>query len=65
VSSAITTGFRVIVLAIAAMLLSPRAASAQAWPSRPVTMVVPFPAGGTAVFAREIAQALSDENYPG
>jgi Taurine catabolism dioxygenase TauD, TfdA family len=65
VSSAVTTSFRVIVLAIAAMLLSPRAASAQAWPSRPVTMVVPFPAGGTAVFAREIAQALSDENYPG
>jgi tripartite-type tricarboxylate transporter receptor subunit TctC len=62
VSSAITTGFRVIVLAIAAMLLSPRAASAQAWPSRSVTMVVPFPSGGTAdLFAREIAQALSAE----
>jgi tripartite-type tricarboxylate transporter receptor subunit TctC len=62
VSSAVTTGFRVIALAIAAMLLLPGAASAQAWPSRPVTMVVPFPAGGTAdLFAREIAQALSDE----
>jgi tripartite-type tricarboxylate transporter receptor subunit TctC len=62
VSSAITTSFRVVVLVIAAMLLSPRAASAQAWPSRPVTMVVPFPAGGTAdLFAREIASALSDE----
>jgi tripartite-type tricarboxylate transporter receptor subunit TctC len=62
VSSAITAGFRVIVLAIAAMLLSPRAVSAQAWPSRLVTMVVPFPAGGTAdMFAREIAQALSAE----
>jgi tripartite-type tricarboxylate transporter receptor subunit TctC len=62
VSSAVTTGFRVIALAIAAMLLSPRAASAQTWPSRPVTMMVPFPAGGTAdLFAREIAQALSDQ----
>jgi tripartite-type tricarboxylate transporter receptor subunit TctC len=61
VSSAVTTGFRVIALAIAAMLPLPGAASAQAWPSRPVTMVVPFPAGGTAdLFAREIAQALSD-----
>jgi tripartite-type tricarboxylate transporter receptor subunit TctC len=56
------TGFRVIALAIAAMLLSPHPSSAQAWPSRPVTIVVPFPAGGTAdLFAREIAQALSDE----
>jgi tripartite-type tricarboxylate transporter receptor subunit TctC len=44
------------------MLLSPCIASAQAWPSRPVTMMVPFPAGGTAdLFARETAQALSEE----
>jgi tripartite-type tricarboxylate transporter receptor subunit TctC len=53
---------RVIALAIAAMLLSPCAASAQAWPSRPVTMMVPFPAGGTAdLLARGTAQALSEE----
>jgi tripartite-type tricarboxylate transporter receptor subunit TctC len=51
-----------IALATAATLLSPCASSAQGWPNRPVTMVVPFPAGGTAdLFAREIAQALSDE----
>ena len=58
-----TIGFQFLALAITAMLLlSPGDASAQAWPSRPVTMVVPFPAGGTAdLFAREIAQALSDE----
>ena len=44
------------------MLLSPCAASAQAWPSRPVTMMVPFPAGGTAdLLARATAQALSEE----
>src|SRR5262245_25272858 len=62
VSLTVMTGFRVIALAIAAVLLSPRASSAQAWPNRPVTIVVPFPAGGTAdLFAREIAQALSDE----
>jgi len=62
VSSTVTMGLRFMALAIAAMLLSPGAFSAQAWPSRPVTMVVPFPAGGTAdLFAREIAQVLSDE----
>jgi tripartite-type tricarboxylate transporter receptor subunit TctC len=56
------TSFRVIAFAAAAILLSACAVSAQAWPSRPVTMMVPFPAGGTAdLFAREIAQALSEE----
>ena len=54
-------GIRIIALAAAAILLSPCAASAQAWPSRPVTMIVPFPAGGTAdLLARGVAQALSD-----
>ena len=53
---------RVIALAGAAVLLSLCAASAQTWPSRPVTMLVPFPAGGTAdLLARETAQALSEE----
>jgi tripartite-type tricarboxylate transporter receptor subunit TctC len=53
---------RIIALAAAAMMLSPFAVSAQAWPSRPVTMIVPFPAGGTAdLLARGVAQALSDE----
>jgi tripartite-type tricarboxylate transporter receptor subunit TctC len=53
---------RVIVSAIAVILLSPCAAAAQAWPSRPVTMMVPFPAGGTAdLWARATAQALSEE----
>jgi tripartite-type tricarboxylate transporter receptor subunit TctC len=60
--SAITSAIRIIALAAAALLLSPFAASAQAWPSRPVTMIVPFPAGGTAdLLARGLAQALSDE----
>ena len=53
---------RIIALATGALLLSPFAASAQAWPSRSVTMIVPFPAGGTAdLLARGVAQALSDE----
>jgi tripartite-type tricarboxylate transporter receptor subunit TctC len=54
-------GIPLIVLTAAALLFSPCAASAQGWPSRPVTMLVPLPAGGTAdVLARGIAQALSD-----
>jgi tripartite-type tricarboxylate transporter receptor subunit TctC len=60
--SAIISEIRIIALAAAALLLSPFAASAQAWPSRPVTMIVPFPAGGTAdLLARGVARALSDE----
>jgi tripartite-type tricarboxylate transporter receptor subunit TctC len=53
---------RVVILAAAAVLFSPGAASAQAWPNRSVTMLVPLPAGGIAdLMAREIAQALSEE----
>jgi tripartite-type tricarboxylate transporter receptor subunit TctC len=48
--------------AVAAVLLSPSAASSQAWPSRPVTIMMPQPAGGIAdLLARGTAQALSDE----
>jgi tripartite-type tricarboxylate transporter receptor subunit TctC len=54
--------FREIAFAAALASLLPCAAFAQAWPSRPVTMLVPFPAGGTAdLLARGTAQALSDE----
>jgi len=36
-------------------------ALAQAWPSRPIRMIVPFPAGGpTDVYARVIGQRLSE-----
>jgi tripartite-type tricarboxylate transporter receptor subunit TctC len=34
-----------IVLGIAATLLGNAVAGAQAWPSRPITIVVPFPPG--------------------
>jgi tripartite-type tricarboxylate transporter receptor subunit TctC len=49
-------------LLAAGALLSARAASAQTWPSRPVTIMMPQPAGGIAdLLARGTAQALSDE----
>ena len=54
---------RRIALAIAAAALGagPSVAWAQGWPSRPVTMIVPFAAGGgTDLLARALAQDLGD-----
>jgi tripartite-type tricarboxylate transporter receptor subunit TctC len=60
--------------ALAALVLVPLAAGAQAWPSKPLTLVVPYPAGGPVdVSARLIAQKLQAslaqpvvvENKPG
>ena len=61
-----TKPIRTITLAIAALLVAASAA-AQAqtqapWPSRPITMVVPFPPGGVAdTVGRPVAIALSRE----
>jgi tripartite-type tricarboxylate transporter receptor subunit TctC len=50
-----------LALAAALAIAIPSHAPAQSWPSRPVTMVAPFPAGGNNdVIARAIAAALSE-----
>ncbi|MDB5779169.1 MAG: Tripartite-type tricarboxylate transporter, receptor component TctC [Polaromonas sp.] len=58
----------------AALCLSGAAAFAQAWPVRPISLIVPFPAGGTTdVLARAVGQELAKslgqpvvvENKPG
>ena len=61
-------------LALAALLAFPAVSLAQAYPSRPVRMIIPFPPGGTLDFVgRMLAQKLSEqmgqqfvvENRPG
>ena len=53
---ALTT--RILVLAIAAVL--PLVAAAQVFPSKPIRLIVPFPAGGPAdIFGRFLAQGMT------
>ncbi|MBO9677368.1 MAG: tripartite tricarboxylate transporter substrate binding protein [Acidovorax sp.] len=48
--------------ALAATALAPTGAAAQAFPSKPITIIVPFSAGGTTdILARVVGQALTTE----
>jgi tripartite-type tricarboxylate transporter receptor subunit TctC len=52
---------RRFVLAVAAAMTLTGTAAAEQWPTRPVTMVIPFAAGGpTDVLGRVVAQRLSE-----
>ncbi|MFY3534685.1 Bug family tripartite tricarboxylate transporter substrate binding protein [Achromobacter denitrificans] len=66
-------GYKTLVLG-AALALSATAQAASAWPARPITLVVPFPPGGTTdllarLVAREagarLGQSVVVENRPG
>jgi tripartite-type tricarboxylate transporter receptor subunit TctC len=54
-----TFGLAAAALAVAGLVAS-STAFAQAWPNKPITLIVPFPAGGTTdVLARALADRLS------
>ena len=51
---------RTTLLCASALVASPWAAAQSAWPTKPVTIIVPFPAGGgTDAFARPLFALMS------
>jgi len=65
---------RTFLMATGAVLAAPSSSFAQSWPSRPIHLIVPYPAGGgTDYFARLVATPMSQtlgqqivvENRPG
>jgi Tripartite tricarboxylate transporter family receptor len=62
ISSAGTMPIIPFIAALAALVVATAPAFAQSWPNRPITMVVPFAAGGASdVIARIVAEALRAE----
>jgi tripartite-type tricarboxylate transporter receptor subunit TctC len=55
---------RRLALALAAASVLGTAAHAQAWPAKPVRLIVPFPAGGgTDLISREVANKVASSGY--
>ena len=53
---------RRLTLAVAALALACGSAAAQGWPNKPVTLIVPFAAGGgTDAFARPLTAQLDKQ----
>src|SRR5260221_3070601 len=51
----------IVAMAVAAVLSQPLAAYADSYPARPITMVVPFPAGGaTDTLARVLSEKMKE-----
>jgi tripartite-type tricarboxylate transporter receptor subunit TctC len=60
--SLINKGNLLRLAALAAIALMPSVAAAQGWPAHPITLIVPFPAGGANDLpARELAAELSSK----
>ena len=65
---------RLALVALASLLLAPFAATAQGYPNRPITLIVPWPAGGSTdthlrklseLASKHLGQPIVIENKPG
>ncbi len=61
----VLAGLKILTAAALASLLLTGAASAQTFPSKPIRVIIPYPAGGTVdVMLRRLVQKINDANGP-